>query len=117
MLGATGNVYDVTITLQPSCTCPDFAKGHHCKHLFFVYCKVLKLARDDDVIWQRHLLQSELQRILSQRCTRSARVCDLETNRTVSVHRLTFHSEACVLELSVGLCVSVGDKDEIGSNG
>ena len=27
VLGATGNVYDVTIGRFPRCTCPDYAKG------------------------------------------------------------------------------------------
>lgn len=37
VLGSTGNVYTVTITTQPSCSCPDFQKrGDPCKHLLFV---------------------------------------------------------------------------------
>jgi hypothetical protein len=31
--GTTGNLYQVTISKQPSCTCPDCKKGNQCKHI------------------------------------------------------------------------------------
>jgi SWIM zinc finger len=34
--GTTGNIYQVTITKRPSCTCPDAAKGSQCKHIIYM---------------------------------------------------------------------------------
>ena len=64
VLGSTGNVYNVNVRLIPrcshpsssrryeadnSCTCPDFMKNRvHCKHILFVFLKVLKLP---DPLW------------------------------------------------------------------
>lgn len=45
ILGDTGNVYTVTITSLPKCTCPDPVTP--CKHLLFVYLQVLGLSADD----------------------------------------------------------------------
>ena len=59
VLGATGNVYDVTINKFPSCSCPDAAKGNLCKHRFFVMLRVLKLEQDDPIVWQTAMLQEE----------------------------------------------------------
>ena len=36
LAGSTGNVYEVTIGRQPSCTCPDNQKGNQCKHIVYV---------------------------------------------------------------------------------
>merc|ERR1719233_2575562 len=42
VLGSTGNIYNVTITLKPKCTCPDYlTRGDCCKHILLVYLKVL----------------------------------------------------------------------------
>lgn len=60
VLGATGNVYTVKLETKPSCTCPDAAKGHTCKHILFVMLRVLKLPQSDPRVWQRALLSSEL---------------------------------------------------------
>ncbi|KXZ54207.1 hypothetical protein GPECTOR_5g30 [Gonium pectorale] len=65
VLGATGNVYQVRISRQPNCSCPDFAKGHLCKHILFVMLRVLRQRPTDPVIWQRALLPSEVERLLS----------------------------------------------------
>ena len=44
VLGSTGNVYMVKVSQIPSCTCPDFLKHQvHCKHILFVFLKVLKI--------------------------------------------------------------------------
>jgi hypothetical protein len=47
VLGATGNVYTVTITQEPKCTCPDAAKGYRCKHLLFILFRVLKVGKSN----------------------------------------------------------------------
>jgi SWIM zinc finger len=34
--GTTGNVYNVKVNNEPSCSCPDAAKGNQCKHIIYV---------------------------------------------------------------------------------
>ncbi len=36
MAGTTGNIYSITISQLPSCTCPDSRKGNQCKHIVYV---------------------------------------------------------------------------------
>ena len=64
VLGATGNVYEVVISNVPSCSCPDAAKGNTCKHILFVMLRVLKCRQDDPRVWQKALLNSEVQDLL-----------------------------------------------------
>ncbi|EFJ51142.1 hypothetical protein VOLCADRAFT_103541 [Volvox carteri f. nagariensis] len=64
VLGATGNVYTVVISRSPSCSCPDFAKGHLCKHVLFVMLRVLRQSPDNPVIWQKGLLTREVEEVL-----------------------------------------------------
>ena len=65
VLGSTGNVYTVTIGPEPCCTCPDGEKGNVCKHILFVFIRVLKIPRTSALIAQRALLKSELAAIFS----------------------------------------------------
>ena len=46
--------------MHPSCSCPDFSKGNVCKHILFVMVRVIRLAPDDPLIWQKALLRSEV---------------------------------------------------------
>jgi len=41
VLGSTGNVYQVRISKHPFCSCPDHSKGNVCKHILFVFLKVV----------------------------------------------------------------------------
>lgn len=66
VLGNTGNVYKVKLQEVPECNCPDFVRGHLCKHYLFVMLRVLKLADTDPRVWQKALLPSELSNILRQ---------------------------------------------------
>lgn len=34
--GSTGNIYNVTISKVPTCSCPDAARGNQCKHIIYV---------------------------------------------------------------------------------
>ncbi|KAF9258205.1 hypothetical protein L218DRAFT_742380 [Marasmius fiardii PR-910] len=61
--GSTGNVYTVTISNLPNCNCPDSLKGNHCKHIMFVFFKVLQVPRSSFHWYQKALLNSELQEI------------------------------------------------------
>ncbi|CAB4392583.1 unnamed protein product [Rhizophagus irregularis] len=65
ILGSTGNVYTVTITHKPNCSCPDFKKGYLCKHIFFVYLKVFRLNHDSQFIYQEALLSKKLRSIFA----------------------------------------------------
>ena len=48
IMGSTGNVYDVTISNIPTCTCPDFTtRGNRCKHIYFIMMKIMKVINDE----------------------------------------------------------------------
>jgi len=64
VLGSTGNVYEVKFAKEPSCSCPDSAKGNLCKHHLFVMLKVLRLERNNSWIWRRKFDQDEVHFIL-----------------------------------------------------
>ena len=74
VFGTTGNVYECNVCATPSCTCPDFTgegrdgpTGKHiCKHLLWLYLKVLGVSRDNPVLCQVALLQSELAAMLEK---------------------------------------------------
>ncbi|KII88331.1 hypothetical protein PLICRDRAFT_140436, partial [Plicaturopsis crispa FD-325 SS-3] len=65
VLGSTGNVYTVTIDKRPSCSCPDSQKGNHCKHILFIYLKVLQVPQHSGHWYQKALLTSELEEIFT----------------------------------------------------
>lgn len=74
VLGSTGNVYQVDLGQRPSCSCPDFMRGQGlCKHVLFIWLRVLRLDQDDPRIWQKALLPSELQAAVGPLFTRRAR--------------------------------------------
>lgn len=41
MVGSVGNIYKVTISHEPKCTCPDSRKGNLCKHIIYVWLPIL----------------------------------------------------------------------------
>lgn len=62
MAGSTGNVYTITITHTPKCTCPNFVKGNpQCKHIINVLVKVLRAPAR--LQYQLAFLTSELREI------------------------------------------------------
>ncbi|KAJ8594642.1 hypothetical protein M405DRAFT_470179 [Rhizopogon salebrosus TDB-379] len=65
VLGSTGNVYTVTIDKTPSCNCPDASKGNHCKHILFIFLKVLQVSQSSGLWYQKALLTSELQELFA----------------------------------------------------
>ncbi|KAI8468123.1 MAG: hypothetical protein J3K34DRAFT_523179 [Monoraphidium minutum] len=83
VLGATGNVYTVEISRHPSCTCPDFPRSQLCKHVLFVYLRALKMSPQDELIWQKALLTSEVEEILSGRHSTSSNSGDVLASATV----------------------------------
>ena len=76
VFGTTGNVYECEISECPSCKCPDFVGGRKggpgtpgsrvCKHLLWLYMRVLGVSRDDPLVCQTSLTQSELKNILDK---------------------------------------------------
>lgn len=66
VLGSTGNVYTVTIDRIPKCDCPDATKGNHCKHILFVFIKVLQVSEASGYWFQKALLTSELEQIFAE---------------------------------------------------
>ncbi|KAL9678522.1 hypothetical protein QQ045_016366 [Rhodiola kirilowii] len=63
VLGATGNVYTVTLSTAPSCTCPDRTKP--CKHILFVLIKALGVPPDASSLRRRTLRPCQLNRLLA----------------------------------------------------
>jgi Ring finger domain len=61
IVGSTGNIYRVTISHQPTCTCPDSSKGNECKHKVYALHTVLKAP--ENLQYQLALLSSELNEI------------------------------------------------------
>lgn len=66
VLGSTGNVYTVRIAHLPSCSCPDHQKGNVCKHILFVWIKVMGLSEMSQLIYQNALISSELNEAFGQ---------------------------------------------------
>ena len=65
VLGSTGNVYDVTISKHSTCSCPDSVNC--CKHILFVFLRVLKVNPNSHCIYQNALLQQELASIFASK--------------------------------------------------
>lgn len=63
LVGSTGNVYTVTIGLEPKCTCPDYLKGNQCKHIVYSLVNVLKAP--PHLQYQLAFLSSELREIFA----------------------------------------------------
>ncbi|XP_016500677.1 uncharacterized protein LOC107819109 [Nicotiana tabacum] len=63
VLGATCNVYTVTLSTTPSCSCPD--RTTPCKHILFVLIRVLGVSIDDTCLYRRTLRPCQLQHLLN----------------------------------------------------
>jgi len=66
VLGSTGNVYTVVVDHKPACSCPDAMKGNHCKHILFIFLKVLQVSRESGFWYQKALLTTELETIFAE---------------------------------------------------
>jgi hypothetical protein len=90
VLGSTGNVYDVTVQKFPNCTCPDAERGNLCKHILFVFLKVLRLDRHSPLIYQTALLQSELQDMFEAADRHAAqRAAVMASENTIRAYKAT----------------------------
>lgn len=48
--GTTKNIYSVTITNKPKCTCPDHVKNRNrCKHIYFVLLRIMRINNEDEI--------------------------------------------------------------------
>ncbi|KAK9047891.1 hypothetical protein SSX86_033147 [Deinandra increscens subsp. villosa] len=63
VLGSAGKVYTVTLSATPTCDCPDPTTP--CKHILFVYIRVLSLPQNDPCLQSYNLLPCQLTRLLS----------------------------------------------------
>uniref|UniRef100_A0A0E0LCI6 SWIM-type domain-containing protein n=1 Tax=Oryza punctata TaxID=4537 RepID=A0A0E0LCI6_ORYPU len=63
VLGATGNVYTVTLATTPACTCPD--PSVPCKHILFVLLRVLGLSLDEACVWRQSLRPCQVARLVA----------------------------------------------------
>ncbi|KAK6927349.1 Zinc finger, SWIM-type [Dillenia turbinata] len=63
VLGATGNVYTVTLATTPTCSCPD--RITPCKHILFIFIRVLGVSLDDACMRRGSLRPRQLNRLLS----------------------------------------------------
>ncbi|CAF3786003.1 unnamed protein product [Rotaria sp. Silwood1] len=100
VFGQTGNVYTVTISNLPSCTCPDHVNGYLCKHIFFVLHRVLKVDRQSPLLYQKAFLTSELNEIFAN----------------ADAHRNAIFNDSNVLaerEVREAYRVATGDPDAI----
>mmetsp|Transcript_11221 Transcript_11221/g.32872 ORF Transcript_11221/g.32872 Transcript_11221/m.32872 type:complete len:395 (-) Transcript_11221:84-1268(-) len=88
VLGSTGNVYTVDLGQRPSCDCPDFRRGRCvCKHVLFVWLRVLRCPQTDSRIWQNALLDSELESALGPLFARRARRLPLATKAVLEAYK------------------------------
>ncbi|CAK7353184.1 unnamed protein product [Dovyalis caffra] len=62
ILGATGNVYTVTLNAIPTCSCPD--RTTPCKHILFVLIRVLGVSLDDACLRRKRLRPCQLNHLL-----------------------------------------------------
>ncbi|XP_042485002.1 mitogen-activated protein kinase kinase kinase 1-like [Macadamia integrifolia] len=62
VLGASGNVYTVTLSTTPSCTCPD--RMIPCKHILFVYLRVLGVSLNDTCLQATTLRPGQVSNLL-----------------------------------------------------
>ncbi|RFU25433.1 hypothetical protein B7463_g10913, partial [Scytalidium lignicola] len=62
--GSTGNIYQVTISKVPDCTCPDSEKGNQCKHIIYILVNVLKVK--EPLSYQLAFLSTELATIFAE---------------------------------------------------
>ncbi|KAK2861145.1 hypothetical protein FQN49_004499 [Arthroderma sp. PD_2] len=80
--GSTGNIYQVVIGKEPTCSCPDSQKGHQCKHVVYVLYHVLRT--HEHLRYQLAFLSSELRQIFEnapQDPTEAASTSNAKGNR------------------------------------
>ncbi|KUJ12108.1 uncharacterized protein LY89DRAFT_538976, partial [Mollisia scopiformis] len=100
--GTTGNIYQVTISKVPTCSCPDAAKGNQCKHIIYVLVNALK-ARED-LAYQLAFLSTELTEIFANApvTPQSSETTALATDTGGSRKPVEGDCPVCVMEFEEG---------------
>ncbi|KAI3860394.1 hypothetical protein MKW92_034534 [Papaver armeniacum] len=62
ILGTTGDVFNVGLSTTPSCSCPD--RMIPCKHILFVFLRVLEVSLSDSCVRRKTLQPCQLRRLL-----------------------------------------------------
>ncbi|KAF5743237.1 hypothetical protein HS088_TW09G01302 [Tripterygium wilfordii] len=113
VLGATGNVYTVILSMTPSCTCPD--RTTPCKHILFVLIRVLGVSLDDTCLRRSTLRLCQVSSLLGMPTLPDALAG--ETLRRI-FHELFFKSrpQRAAIEIQEGrscpVCLDEMDKGE-----
>jgi len=57
IMGSTGNIYNVGICHNPTCTCPDFkTRRRRCKHIYFVLIRIMKALNNEQTSYTNNEL-------------------------------------------------------------
>ncbi|ERN09872.1 hypothetical protein AMTRI_Chr06g171640 [Amborella trichopoda] len=102
VLGATSNVYTVTLSTSPSCSCPD--PRAPCKHILFVLVRALDLALTDPRLWQRALLTTEVADLLARATSSAAPLAGPKTRTRFEATRVAQGHGDGVVRGRGGLC-------------
>lgn len=101
--GTTGNIYQVTITKRPRCTCPDQKRnGKECKHIIYVLVNVLKAP--ENLSYQLAFLSTELAEIFanSPASPQSSDGSAADTSRAGKQKPIEGDCPVCVMEFEAG---------------
>ncbi len=64
--GARNRQYKVDITTTPHCSCNDYANGHICKHMYYMYLKVFRMSEKCPLLWQPTLPPAHIQELIKR---------------------------------------------------
>ncbi|KAI3944516.1 hypothetical protein MKW92_012666 [Papaver armeniacum] len=105
VLAETGNVYNVTLSTTPSCrcNCPDSTVP--CKHIHFVFLRVLGISQNDCRIWRKGLKPSQLAELLNMPTSAQTLAGDRACQEFLRLFSLS--------EVNVGPPPKISDEDVI----
>lgn len=64
VMGSTGNLYTVTISYEPDCTCPDHRiNKKRCKHIYFILIRVMKSSNEKQCYYDDEELKTMFENI------------------------------------------------------
>lgn len=105
VLAETGNVYSVTLSTTPACRCNCHDSTVPCKHIFFVFLRVLGISQNDCRIWRKGLKPCQLTELPNIPTSAEA----LAGSRA----REEFHRLYSMSEVNVGPPPSIKDENVI----
>jgi hypothetical protein len=114
IVGSTGNIYTVTISHIPRCTCPDSRKGNECKHKVYALHTVLK-AREE-LIYQLALLTNELEDIFAHAPPIPSDVADADAEHNGKRKPTNGECPICYMDLASNENELVWCKAQCGHN-